>query len=370
MGPGERQPSYGKGNAVADKDDKTEQPTAKKLQDARKKGQVALSRDVTTVFVLFVAVIILQRSVTYIYNNLTTYMKWIISLVSYDSEMAMSPVVARQFLLTAVKCSLPVLLAVFVAGIIGTGVQTRFNIARENLKPKFDRLNPLSGIKRIFSLRGIMETLKSLLKISILFVMLYTVIKKDLLPIARMSDMDIINATSYMMSMLFDMLIRICVAFAIIAAADFGFQRWQYRRDMMMTKQEVKDEAKMTEGNPEIKGRIRRIQRERAQQRMMQAVPTADVIIRNPTHFAVALKYEPGKVAAPYVVAKGIDHVALRIVDVAEENNVPWIESKELARALYAQCDLGAAIPPEYYGAVAEILVMIYRQQGKTEELV
>ena len=175
------------------------------------------------------------------------------------------------------------------------------------------------------------------------------------------------NSAAYMMNMVFNLVIKICMAFTVVAFFDFLYQRWEYERDLKMTKQEVKDEYKQTEGNPEIKGRIRRIQRQMALSRMIQKIPQADVIVRNPTHFAVALKYDPDKSGAPIVLAKGQDELALRIIKAGEENGIAVIENRPLARALYASCELDREIPAELYGAVAEILVFIYKASHRED---
>ena len=190
-----------------------------------------------------------------------------------------------------------------------------------------------------------------------------------MIEISRMFDMPILLSTSRMLQMVFDLVKRVCLAFAIVAFFDYLYQRWDYENNLKMTKQEVKDEYKNTEGNPEIKGRIRSVQRQMALSRMMQKVPEADVIVRNPTHFAVALKYDPDKYGAPVVLAKGQDELALRIVRVGEEHGVYVIENRPLARALYASCELDREIPAEFYGAVAEILVYIYRQSHREDML-
>ena len=211
------------------------------------------------------------------------------------------------------------------------------------------------------------ELVKNLIKISILLALLYNIIMDDLVPISRTINMDLLNSSVYMLNMIFSLVIKVCMAFTVVAFFDYLYQRWDYEKNLKMTKQEVKDEYKQTEGNPEIKGRIRRLQREMAMSRMMQKVPQADVIVRNPTHFAVALKYDPNKNSAPIVLAKGQDELALRIIKVGEENGIFIIENRPLARALYASCKLDQEIPAEFYGAVAEILVYIYKASHRED---
>ena len=208
-------------------------------------------------------------------------------------------------------------------------------------------------------MKNIVELVKNSIKITLLLVLLYNILKQDLQPMASMIDMNPAASAAYMMKMTFDLLIRVCIAFTVIAFGDYLYQRWEYEKELRMTKQEVKDEYKQTEGNPEIKNRIKSLQRQMASSRMMQKVPQADVIIRNPTHVAIALKYDPDHDNAPVVLAKGLDELALRIVKVGEENNVYTIENKPLARILYHNVDIGMEIPPELYQAVAEILARV-----------
>ena len=196
---------------------------------------------------------------------------------------------------------------------------------------------------------------------------LYVVIRDDFVDVVRTMDMGIARSSVYMLNLSMDLVMNVVMVFAVIAALDYFYQWWDYERQLKMSKEEVKEEVKQTEGNPEIKGRIRNVQRQRARARMMQAVPTADVIIRNPTHFAVALKYDMEKNAAPVVVAKGQDELALRIVKVGEDNGVTVIENRQLARGLYASAELDQEIPREYYSVVAEILVKVYRLKKKLE---
>ena len=251
--------------------------------------------------------------------------------------------------------------------IIATGAQTRFLFTSKKFAPKLRNISPLNGIRRMFSLKNVVELLKNLIKVAVLAVILYVVLRDDFVAVVRTMDMDLTVSTAFMLSMALDMVLKVVLVFVVIAAFDYLYQWWEYERQIKMSKQEVKEELKQTEGNPEIKGRIRNLQRQRARSRMMQAVPGADVIIRNPTHFAVALKYDIYRDAAPIVIARGQDSLALRIVRVGEENDVAVIENRELARGIYAETEIGQEIPREYYGAVAEILVYVYRLKNKME---
>ncbi len=252
-----------------------------------------------------------------------------------------------------------------VLPILSVGVQTKFLWVSKNLGFHFGKLNPLKGIKKIFSIKNLLELLKNSVKVIILGYILYTILRADFIQIRRTMDMDIASACAYLLNLIYNMIIKVVMVFVVIAAFDFAYQWWDHERKLKMSKQEIKEEFKQTEGDPQIKGKIRSLQRQRAMSRMMQAVPKADVVIKNPTHFAVALKYDIDTDAAPTVVAKGQDELAKRIIAIAEQNGVYVIENRPLARALYAACALNSQIPEEYYGAVAEILVYVFRMNNK-----
>lgn len=348
--------------------EKTEQPTSKRRKDARKEGNVLQSKDISTVVLLLGVFWMIRVMMPYIYKSVRTYMEWILEGVGGDVETFLSARLAVETLTVFLQCSMPLLLTAMVLGILAHGVQTRFNVSFQSIKPKFSKLNPISGIKKMFALKNVVELLKNLFKITLLVILLYNLLKKDLVPVARMIDMLPQNAAVYTLNMAFDLVIKVSMAFTVVAFFDFLYQRWEYEKDLKMTKQEVKDEFKQTEGNPEIKSRIRKIQRQMALSRMMQMVPQADVIIKNPTHFAVALKYDPDHHNAPVVIAKGQDELALRIIKVGEENGVYIMENRPLARALHDSCELGREIPAEFYGAVAEVLLYLFAT-GRREDL-
>jgi flagellar biosynthetic protein FlhB len=348
-------------------DDKTEQPTEKRKREAREEGNVFHSKDIVTVAVLLAGTMILRLRIEDIQTTIKSMFFEVLNLMKGNTQNMLSRHLMVSFALDAAVCALPIGLAAAFIEIVAGGAQTRFNFAKKALKPKAKRMNPLNGLKRMFSLKGVVEALKNIAKTVVLVVFVYLILKDDIVAIAKMIDEPVSQANSQLFSMMFNLVLRICLAFSVIAAFDFMFQKHQYKKSLMMTKQEVKDEYKNTEGNPEIKGRIKKKQREIAQRRMIQQVPSADVIIRNPTHVAVAIKYDPERAEAPVVLAKGVDSVALRIIEVGEENGVPWIENKPLARALYGACELNDQIPSEYYGAVAELLVYIYKQQNRED---
>ncbi|MCI8708951.1 MAG: flagellar biosynthesis protein FlhB [Dorea sp.] len=355
---------------AGDSGSKTEKPTAKKRRDQRKEGNVFQSKDVVTVLTLFGSFYILRMMFPKIYETVRAFLIQFLELTGTISDinggqMSGVPMMVVKALVATI---LPVLLASVALSIIGTGIQTKFLFSRKSVSPQFNRLNPLSGIKKLFSLQNVVELIKSILKIIILVAVIYNIVIDDMVQVVRTMDMDILMSGVFMLNMVMTLVFRICLAFIVIAALDFMYQWWDYERKLKMTKQEVKEEYKQTEGDPKIKSRIRNIQMQRARERMMQSVPGADVVIRNPTHFAVALKYDADAgYNAPVVVAKGQDELALRIVKVAEENGVAVVENPPLARGIYATTDLSGEIPQEYYGAVAEVLVYVYKMNNKME---
>ena len=278
---------------------------------------------------------------------------------------ATAPTVLRQLtyrcLVAVAVVAGPFLLVTVVLAVAATFAQTRLLVTGESLKPKFSRINPLQGFKRLFSLRSVVEALKGILKISILLYLIFNYFRSVATGVARFLDMEVSQACSLLFDDIFNLILQVVIAFIVLAGADYLYQWWDYERQLKMSKQEVKEEYKQTEGDPQVKGKIKQIQRQRAQQRMMQQVPGADVVIRNPTHVAVALRYKPDEDEAPVVVALGLDELALRIVQVAEENNVAIVENVSLARGLYEATDLNQMIPPQFYGPVAEILVYVLK---------
>ena len=275
--------------------------------------------------------------------------------------------VGIQAVMVILKTVGPVVAVSILCAVAATFAQTRFLVSTESIKPKFNRLSPLQGFKRLFSLKSLVETGKNLIKIVILLVIIFLSIRDMFLESSNYLYTDLTASVAHLVEMAWGMVIRICIAFVAVAALDFFYQWWDYEKNMMMTKQEVKEEYKQMEGDPQVKGKIKEIQRRRAQQRMMQQVPGADVVIRNPTHFAVALRYKPERDDAPIVLAKGQDAVALRIVQIAEENKVAVVENVPLARALYAQAELNQFIPPDLYDPVAKVLVYTVKLNDKQQ---
>ena len=347
--------------------EKTEQPTGKRLREAREEGNIFQSKDAVTVVMLFGVFWMVKKMLPFIYETASNCVIHIFSLALTDRPLDASTHIFAYMVAAVLKCSMPILLVSMLLGILGHGIQTRFNVSFKMLKPKFSKMNPINGIKRMFGIKKLVDLAKNLIKIALLIALLYNLLQADLIYMARMIDMNLYASAGRMLEMVFDLVVKVCIAFAVVAFLDYLYQRWDHAQNLKMTKQEVKEEYKNTEGNPEVKGRIRKIQRQMAMARMMQKVPEADVIVKNPTHFAVALKYDPEKNGAPVVLAKGQDQVALRIIKMGEEHGVSVVEDRPLARALYASCEIDREIPAEFYGAVAELLVYIYRQSHRED---
>lgn len=260
----------------------------------------------------------------------------------------------------------PVLLAIMVAGILANLVQTQgFKFSLHPLQPNFQKLNPLKGFGRILSRQGLMELFKSLFKISVVSIVVYMTIKGRFDQIPLLMDFPIGQILSYMGEVGNEIMFKVFLMMIVLAAMDYGFQRFSYFENMRMSKQEVKEERKETEGNPLVKQRIRSAQMQMARKRMMAAVPKADVVVTNPTHISVAIKYDSSKHDVPIVVAKGMGHIAHKIREVAKANGIPLVEDKPLARTLYKTVEIGQSIPATLYKAVAEILAYVYRLKGK-----
>ena len=343
---------------------KTEKATPKRRRDERKKGNIFFSNDAVSVAVLLVGLATLFLSAKNAAATLQSFLRFCISMTQLQQEQPTAGDLENllvQFLWMFVRTVGPLLAATAVAGVAATFAQTKMLMTGESLRPKFSRLSPIQGFKRLISLRSLVEALKGLLKILVLLYLIYHFLSGVVDVFTKYLFTDLNAACSHLLDLAFQMSMQIAVAYVVLAAADFFYQWWDYERQIRMSKQEIKEEYKQMEGDPQVKGRIKEIQRKMAQSRMMQKVPQADVVIRNPTHFAVALRYKAEQDRAPLVLAKGQDEVALRIVRKAEESGVAVVENVPLARALYASAELGQEIPPELYGPVAEVLVYLYQ---------
>lgn len=356
--------------AEASSENKTEQATPKKREDERKKGNVFQSADIVSSFSILIVFVSLRIAFPYIYRYLSNLIRAALSNAGVQESVteASAADVFRNAWIAILLLCLPVLLAATLAAVLATGAQTRFKFSGEKIKFKFSNINPIEGFRRLFSIRSIAELIKSIIKTAAIGFIIYLQMKKICSQCAAMMNVDVFYATVQMLNAIMDMVIQMSLVFIAIAAADYFFQWWQYERDIRMTKQELKEEFKQLEGNPEIKGRIRQAQRAISGRRMMQQVPQADVVVRNPTHIAVALRYKAEVDNAPVVVAKGQDYLAIKIIEIAQQCHIPMKEDKPLAHALYDTVEVNAQIPPEFYQALAEVMAWVYHLKQEGEE--
>lgn len=347
---------------------KTEKATPKRRRDAREKGQVLQSREISSALILLFVFLTLKVLGNHIYNQIASLFNLCMNGLSMDFDAGSINEILRLMglvVLQLLKIVGPLFAVALVVGVGTSFAQVGSLFTIEPLKPKFSKLNPINGIKRIFSLRGLTELIKAILKITAIGIVAWKSIEAEGNNIAKLMNLDLVSIVGYITSTAINVAIKICMCMVAIAVLDFGYQWWQYEKDLKMTKQEIKQEYKETEGNPETKQRIRSKQREVSARRMLSEVPKADVVITNPTHFAVAISYDSAKAPAPIVVAKGQDYLAQRIKEVAKENNVELVENKPLAQELYKNVEVGQQVPPELYQAVAEILAFVYNLKGK-----
>lgn len=344
--------------------EKTEKATPKRRQDERKKGNVPQSRDVVNLVSVLVVFTVLKWTFPYIYSSQERFFNVMLGKMENMQEFSRAGAndILSQIAMVIVVAAVPLLLISMVISIVMTGAQTKFLFSYEALKPKLSKFNPINGFSRIFSIRSSVELLKNVVKMTIIIVILYKFVAARLVEFARLLFTDLTRSSVYVLDSIVSMAYSVCIIFVFVAGLDYLYQRWEYERKIKMSKQEIKEEFKQTEGDPQIKGKIKQKQRQMAMSRMMQQVPTADVVIKNPTHFAVALKYDSEKNEAPVVVAKGKDHLALRIIAVAENAGVMVIEDKPLARALYSSTDVKMQIPMQLYSAIAEVFVLVYNK--------
>jgi len=352
--------------------EKTEPATAKKLQDAREEGQVAKSREVGNAFGLIGLFLVLKvyaetvgmrflETFGTVYNRIPEVVK--------DAGARVPVVTFTTFMNNMIISMLTIVLPVFLVGVIISFitevVQVKWKVTTKPLKPKFSRMNPINGFKKLFSTQALFELIKSIVKIFVILFVAYRTLEGDKDKLLLLYDIPFTEAIAYIGSVAVNVGFTISITYLLIALADFVYQKHKFNEDMKMTKQEVKDEYKNIEGNPEIKGKQKQRMREASMRRMMSDLKEADVVITNPTHLAVALRYDPDRGdKAPVVVAKGEDFLAQKIKDQAKEYNIEIVENKPLARMLYANVDLGAQIPRELYQAVAEVLASLQKMSA------
>ena len=342
--------------------EKTEQATPRRKDEAREKGQVARSQEIVSVAVLGACLI-------YFYFASGGAVKKMMSLMVKIFREAAHPnletgALVPMFVDLAIDAAvivLPFLLAVAVAGAAANLMQVGFLFSSEAMAPKWDKIDPLRGFQRLFSMKAFVELLKNTLKIAIVGLVAYLTVRGQVQDLPTLIDKDAWQILAYIGQVSFRIMFTTCWVLIILAILDYGYQRWEYEKGLRMSRQDIKEEYKHTEGDPLVKARIRRMQREAARKRMMAAVPKATVVITNPTHLAVALAYDQERMIAPTVVAKGAGHIAAKIKEVALAHGVPIVENKPVAQLLYKMVDIDASVPENLYRAVAEILAFVYR---------
>jgi flagellar biosynthesis protein FlhB len=342
--------------------EKTEQPTPKRLEEAYNKGQFAKSPETQTVCVLLGVLMSLMFAGAEIWRTMAQ------SMVSTLGHLHDTPVTqsglqhyAINGALVLGKCVWPILAAAMIGGLLAGGIQTRFRTTPDALSFNWERLNPAEGLQRVFSIRSAVPTGIGAIKLSVIIVLTYSVIKGILTDPIFHSSVDVARIAGFMAESSFKIVLRVGMALFFLAGADYGYQFWKTHRDLMMTKEEIKEETKNAEGNPQVKAQQRRRKSSNSKRKMLMEVPKADVIVTNPTHIAIALRYDKKTMRAPRIIAKGTRLNALRIREIAKQHQVPIIENKPLARLMFKYGKVGGEIPAELYSAVAEILAWVYR---------
>lgn len=354
-----------------DKDDseKTEEPTGKRLSDARDKGQLPMSRELALWSTLTMTLVVVTSLAPTIAADTRD---GLVGLLAQAGQRPMDAgnvgaILTDLAWLTVKAVGVPMALLA-AAGIAATLMQTGGMVSTSALAPRFEKLNPMAGFKRLFSASALVEFAKSVAKMAIVGVVIYQALRPMLDQMEHFAGLGMGRVMAETHELIVDMLVGVVVVLTVIMVADFFYQRWKFYKDLRMSKQEVKDEHKQMEGDPVVKGRIRSLRMQRARRRMMANVPKADVVVTNPTHFACALKYDPGSMQAPILLAKGADLVAFRIRELAKEHGVPVVENPPLARALYAAVEIDQEVPPEHYKAMAEVISYVFRLKRRPIE--
>lgn len=345
---------------------KTEDPTPKRLEDAKKKGQVITSREVTSFFLL----LLLAFLIISFADNMANQVRLMLTPFIEKPDLMQADLnglseISRHMMIASIFVIAMPLSAAMIVSIAANYLQHGHILSTESLKPKLNRISPLAGFKRLFSMRSVMEFLKGIVKIIIVAVCIWFAIRNDLDMVKTLPDKSARGLLDFLVYTTGKVLIAVAICMFFIAGLDYLYQRYEFMKNMRMSKQEIKDEYKQQEGDPHVKQKLRQIRAERAKNRMMQAVPKADVVITNPTHFAVALKYDSNEMQAPKVVAKGADLIAKKIRELAEENDIPLVRNPPLARALFDSVELDQEVPIEHYKAVAEVISYVYKLKRK-----
>lgn len=351
---------------MSDDSDKTEEPSEHKLQEARRKGQVLKSQDVISTGVLAAAGYMFLFTGDWIYKNVVEFTRYYWEIIQHP-DLAERPLtmMMAHFCYTVLLCVLPLLLGVCLMGVVANVFQIKLLFTFETMKPTLEKINPISGVKKIVAIKSVVELLKQLVKIAVIGVLCWKAVASDLLKFSSAADQPIEVTATFVMEIISRCLKYVVMGSVVLAALDYAWQYKQFMKQMRMSHHDMKEEYKETEGNPHVKAKIRQMMRQGAQGRMMEEVPQASAIITNPTHMAIAIRYKPGEDQVPLVVAKGERIKAQQIKVLAEDHEIPIIENVELARALFGACKVGQAVPTEMYKAVAEILAYVMKLKRK-----
>ncbi|KGI55890.1 flagellar biosynthesis protein FlhB [Campylobacter sp. MIT 97-5078] len=345
---------------AADDQEKTEEATSKKIEDARKDGNVPKSQDAAAVVTLIVGVVVVLFLVSFLGERIMNLYRYYQSFIGVEIDIKILQAIAIKTIFEAVIMLLPIVLSIMIAGVLGNLMQFGFIFTTKPITPNLNKINPIKGLANLFSLKKAVESVKIVLKVSIVFSIAFVFLLQFMTELPRVELYDIVSQLYWLREKAIVLAAVVIIAFFLIGILDILLVRFQYFKGLRMSKQEVKDEYKQMEGDPQVKGRIRRLQMEAARRRMVQDVAGADVVITNPTHYAVALRYDNSKEPAPRIVAKGVDFLALKIKEIAYEHKVLVYENPPLARELYKVCDVNDLIPKELFRAVAEVLSFVY----------
>jgi len=346
--------------------EKTEQATPKKREEAKKKGQVAKSRDAASVAVLLACLVFFWFGASGMIEKTMSLARWLFtqsSRFTVNSNNIQGLMVGMVYKVFAILS--PLLLTAFSMALLANYLQIGFVLSAESVQPKLSKIDPIKGFQKLFSIRSLVELAKNIFKISIVGFVVYLTIKGEIENILPLMDQSVWGILIYIGEVAFKIILRVCLVLIILAVFDYIYQKWEFEKNLKMSKQDIKDETKQTEGNPLIKARVKRLQKDAARKRMMAGIPEADVVITNPTHLAVALRYDQTSVSAPKVIAKGAGFIAENIKDIARKNNIPIVNNKPLARVLYKTVDVDEMIPANLYKAVAEVLAFVYSMKRK-----
>lgn len=349
-----------------DSGEKTEEPSQHRIDEFRKRGEVAASKELASVLIMSASFLTLALSIVFIYETMSEYLEWLYTLEvdKAYTEKQLSTIFEKTAIV-GLKSVAPIFLVVVCVSVLANVAQIGFLFSPEVLQWKPERINPVSGVKKLFSMKSVVEAIKGIFKFIFILSIVAYFLKDDMNSYSGFFHLDFFSSFMHGKWIVTKLAFAIILGMLIIAMGDFAYQKMSYRKKLMMTKEQAKKEHKEKDGNPEIKQRIRSIQREMAHRRMMQDVPEADVIVTNPTHISVALKYDKETMISPEVIALGADHMAMRIREIAKENDIPLVENVPLARSLYKTVKVGEAVPRSAYKAVAEVLAFVYKLKRK-----